>query len=118
LSLDDFGTGYSSLSYLKRFPVHELKIDRSFVVDVCSGGRDGALAASIIALGREFGLRVVAEGVETGEQAAFLLGQGCPHQQGYLFARPMPGDAFDALLVEGVVTERARPLVARDIYAA
>ena len=118
LSLDDFGTGYSSLSYLKRFPVHELKIDRSFVVDVCSGGRDGALAASIIALGREFGLRVVAEGVETGEQAAFLLGHGCPHQQGYLFARPMPVAEFDALLVGGVVAERARPLVAVDLYAA
>jgi diguanylate cyclase (GGDEF)-like protein len=117
LSLDDFGTGYSSLSYLKRFPVHELKIDRSFVVDVCSGGHDGALAASIIALGREFGLRVVAEGVETSEQAAFLLGHGCPHQQGYLFARPMPGEAFDALLIEGVVAERARPLVAVDIFA-
>ena len=118
LSLDDFGTGYSSLSYLKRFPVHELKIDRSFVVDVCSGGRDGALAASIIALGREFGLRVVAEGVETAEQAAFLLGHGCPHQQGYLFARPMPVAAFDALLVGGVVAERARPLVGVDLYAA
>ena len=90
----------------------------SFVVDVCSGGRDGALAASIIALGREFGLRVVAEGVETAEQAAFLVGHGCPHQQGYLFARPMPVAAFDALLVGGVVAERARPLVGVDLYAA
>ena len=116
LSLDDFGTGYSSLSYLKRFPVHELKIDRSFVVDVCRGGRDGALAASIIALGREFGLRVVAEGVETGEQAAFLLGHGCPHQQGYLFARPMPADDFNALMRIGSV-ERARPLAAVDVFA-
>ena len=116
LSLDDFGTGYSSLSYLKRFPVHELKIDRSFVVDVCRGGRDGALAASIIALGREFGLRVIAEGVETGEQAAFLLGHGCPHQQGYLYARPMPAAEFDALMVEGIV-ERAQPLAVVDIFA-
>jgi len=103
LSLDDFGTGYSSLSYLKRFPIHELKIDRAFVTDVCRGGRDSALTASIIALGREFGLRVVAEGVETAQQSAFLLGHGCTHQQGFLFARPMAGADFDALLAAGRV---------------
>ncbi len=90
IALDDFGTGYSSLSYLNRFPVDELKIDRGFITDVALGGRHGAIAASIIALGREFGLRVVAEGVETAGQAAFLLRHGCPQQQGYLHARPMP----------------------------
>ena len=103
VSLDDFGTGYSSLSYLKRFPIDELKIDRSFVTDAWRGGRHGAIAASIITLGREFGLLVVAEGVESAEQAAVLLGHGCSQQQGYLFARPMPGLEFDRLLVKGVV---------------
>ena len=98
VSLDDFGTGYSSLSYLKLFPIDELKIDRSFVTDVSRGGRHEAIAASVIALGREFGLRVVAEGVETAEQSAFLLAHGCPNQQGYLFARPAPAPAFEALL--------------------
>jgi EAL domain-containing protein (putative c-di-GMP-specific phosphodiesterase class I) len=90
IALDDFGTGFSSLNYLNRFPVDELKIDRSFVTDVALGGRHGAIAASIIALGRAFGLRVVAEGVETTAQADYLVRQGCPQQQGYLHARPMP----------------------------
>jgi len=92
LSLDDFGTGFSSLSYLKRFPIDELKIDRSFVQDVDRGGKDGALVASIIALGGLLDLRVVAEGVETRAQSDFLLAHGCNQQQGYLFARPMPAD--------------------------
>lgn len=98
LSLDDFGTGYSSLGYLKLFPIQELKIDRSFVADVCGSVRDRALATSIIALGREFGLTVIAEGVETVEQSAFLLDHGCPFQQGFLFGRPMPLETFNALL--------------------
>jgi diguanylate cyclase (GGDEF)-like protein len=102
LSLDDFGTGYSSLSYLKMLPLDELKIDRSFVQDVGKGGRGAALVGSIIALGQQFGLNVVAEGVETKEQAEFLLARGCPHQQGYLFARPMPLEQFDAVLNSGV----------------
>lgn len=100
VSLDDFGTGYSSLGYLKRFPIDELKIDRSFVTDVWRGGRDGAIAVSIIALGRVFGLHVVAEGVETRGQSTFLLAHGCAQQQGYLFAKPMPGADFNALLRE------------------
>lgn len=104
LSLDDFGTGFSSLSYLKRFPIHELKIDRSFVTEAWRGERDGAIARSIIALGREFGLQVVAEGVETVSQAAFLAQYGCTCQQGYLFARPMPAQHFDTLLVRGSIT--------------
>ena len=98
VSLDDFGTGYSSLGYLKRFPIDELKIDRSFVTDVWRGGRDGAIAVSIIALGRAFGLQVVAEGVETPGQSSFLLAHGCSRQQGFWFAKPMPGEDFDALL--------------------
>jgi diguanylate cyclase (GGDEF)-like protein len=98
LSLDDFGTGYSSLSYLKRFPIDEIKIDRAFVTDAARGGRDGALAIAIIALARVLELRVVAEGVETCEQSDFLLRNGCRLQQGYLFSKPLPAEAFEALL--------------------
>jgi diguanylate cyclase (GGDEF)-like protein/PAS domain S-box-containing protein len=94
LSLDDFGTGYSSLGYLKRFPLDELKIDRAFVTDAARGGSDGALATAIIALGHGLGLRVVAEGVETAEQSAFLLRQGCRLQQGFLFSRPISAADF------------------------
>ena len=101
LSLDDFGTGYSSLSYLKRFPVDELKIDRAFVTDLERGGRDAALTAAIIALSRELGLKVVAEGVETRAQSEFLLKRGCRVQQGYLFSKPVPAAAFAQLLRTG-----------------
>lgn len=103
-SLDDFGTGYSSLSYLQQFPVDELKIDRSFVSDVPSGTGHGAIARAVIALAREFGLDVVAEGVETREQAEFLVRQGCRVHQGYLYARPMAREAFDQLLAIGCIT--------------
>ena len=98
LSLDDFGTGYSSLSYLSRFPVHELKIDRSFVTNAALGGRHAALAVAIVRLAQEFGMTVVAEGVETREQSDFLLRSGSPVQQGYLFSRPVPGPAFTAMM--------------------
>jgi EAL domain-containing protein (putative c-di-GMP-specific phosphodiesterase class I) len=101
LSLDDFGTGYSSLSYLKRLPMSELKIDRAFITDVARGGRDGALAAAIITLGRELGLQVVAEGVDTPEQSDFLIGRGCSLQQGFLFSRPVPQAAFEQILKRG-----------------
>ena len=101
LSLDDFGSGYSSLNQLSRLPMHELKIDRAFITDVARGGRDSALASAIITLGRELGLQVVAEGVETAEQAAFLIGRGCVMQQGYWFSRPVPQAAFEQLLSQG-----------------
>jgi len=94
LALDDFGTGYSSLSYLKRLPVSELKIDRAFVIDVARGGPDGAVATAIITLGRELGLRVVAEGVETQEQSRFLVDRGCVIHQGFLHSRPLDRDEF------------------------
>jgi predicted signal transduction protein with EAL and GGDEF domain/CheY-like chemotaxis protein len=107
LSLDDFGTGYSSLSYLKRFPIDELKIDRSFVNGAERGGRDGALAAAIITLAREFGLSVVAEGVETPEQALFLIQHGCPVQQGFWFSKPVPSAEFEVLLRDGLSASKA-----------
>jgi diguanylate cyclase (GGDEF)-like protein/PAS domain S-box-containing protein len=97
-SLDDFGTGYSSLAYLKRLPLDQLKIDRSFVRDMLVDLTSGAIAQTIISLGRAMELSVVAEGVETEEQRGFLAGLGCHCFQGDLFSRPLPPDEFEALL--------------------
>jgi diguanylate cyclase (GGDEF)-like protein/PAS domain S-box-containing protein len=89
-SIDDFGTGYSNLGYLKRMPLYELKIDQSFIRDTPDAGDGDAIVRSILAMAAHLRLRVVAEGVETREQAAFLAANGCPVMQGYLFARPQP----------------------------
>ncbi len=96
LSLDDFGTGYSSLSYVKRLPLDQLKIDQSFIRDILTDPDDAAIARMIIALGENFGLNIIAEGVETEAQLLKLAEQGCNHYQGYLFGRPMPLEDFEA----------------------
>ncbi|MBK9348335.1 MAG: EAL domain-containing protein [Burkholderiales bacterium] len=100
LSLDDFGTGYSSLSYLRRFPIDELKIDRSFINDIHENSDDAAIAGAIVAMARSLGLSVVAEGVEKLEQATALESMGCNQVQGYYFSRPLAGPACTARLQE------------------
>ncbi len=99
LSVDDFGTGYSSLSYLKRFPVDKLKIDRSFVTELPDDGESGAIASAIIGLAHGLGMRVIAEGVETDRQVAWLREHGCEEGQGHFFAAPLATADFEARYV-------------------
>jgi diguanylate cyclase (GGDEF)-like protein len=104
LSVDDFGTGYSSLSYLKRFPIDTLKIDRSFVKDLHCDADDAAICAAILAMARQLGLNVVAEGVETEQQLDFLRRHGCNQIQGFLCSPALSADDFAAMLTKIVGT--------------
>jgi EAL domain-containing protein (putative c-di-GMP-specific phosphodiesterase class I) len=98
LSIDDFGTGYSSLAALKTFPINRLKIDKSFIDDVASSESDRAVVKAIIALGQNLRLKVIAEGVETVEQVAFLRDNHCDEIQGYHVSRPIPASAVEEWL--------------------
>ena len=115
LSIDDFGTGYSSLSYLSRFPLDELKIDRSFVIEVCNSENDASLVIAIIAMARSMNLRLVAEGVETHEQYHFLTRNGAHVIQGYLFSKPVSALEFQPLLAPWHFMEQVQAMAAEVI---
>ena len=116
IAIDDFGTGHSSLSYIKRFNIDTLKIDRSFVQSLTDNDEDVAIAAAVIALGRSMKMCVVAEGVETNEQAQVLRELGCDEMQGYLLGRPMPGADFPAWLLDHK-RGRSRRRVRGNVYS-
>ena len=103
IAIDDFGTGHSSLNYLRRFPIHTLKIDRSFIRDVVNNSEDAAIVSTIITLAQNLKLHVVAEGVENESQLEFLKQRKCFAQQGFLFAKPMPPEEFEEVLKKKTV---------------
>jgi len=102
LALDDFGTGYSSLNHLKRFPIDALKIDQSFVSTITTNSDDASIVCAVISMGKNLHMRVIAEGVETREQLAFLQDRACPFGQGYYFSKPLTGQACTQLLRRGI----------------
>jgi len=102
VAIDDFGTGYSSLSYLRKFPVDAVKIDQSFVRQISSAGEDTTIVKAVIGMARGLKLRVIAEGVETLAELAFLRAYRCDEAQGYYFSRPVPPEQFAVLLRNGI----------------
>jgi len=98
LAIDDFGTGYSSLAQIKRFPIDTLKIDRSFIREIMIDASDRAIPEAIIAMGKTLSLKIVAEGVETGEQQSYLRSRACDEIQGFYFSKPIPPEDFAAML--------------------
>ena len=102
LAIDDFGTGYSSLSYLRKFPIDALKIDQSFVRQIMTAPYETTIVTAVISMGRSMNLRVVAEGVETQEELAFLQAHQCDEAQGYYFSRPVLPQEFAKLLETGI----------------
>lgn len=108
LAIDDFGTGYSSLAYLHRFPIDTLKIDQAFVKDLKLGKVDSPIMRAIIGMGRALNLHIVAEGVETLDQLAFLRMQGCAVYQGYLFSKPVPATQLQDLLRDRLSDDASR----------
>jgi diguanylate cyclase len=108
LSVDDFGTGYSSLSNLRRFPIHMLKVDQSFIREITVKSGEANVVAAVLSMAQMLNLRVVAEGVETAEELAFLQRNRCDQAQGFYFSRPLPADEFSNLLRTGLVTSMAR----------
>jgi len=109
LAIDDFGTGYSSMSLMKKFPIDTIKIDRSFVRDLAQSAEDRAIATAIISMGKALGLTVVAEGVETTEQDAFLRGHACDEVQGYLFSKPLRPEDIPALFGPKISSPSLQP---------
>jgi EAL domain-containing protein (putative c-di-GMP-specific phosphodiesterase class I) len=105
IAIDDFGTGYSSLAYLKRFPISVLKIDRAFIKDLPADSKDAAICNAVFDLAKHLDLAVVAEGVETEDQLAYVEARGCDYVQGYLTGKPMPAGAAIAALNENLYSE-------------